>query len=65
MRNTTQIKVRLPKQLHLDMQVIAAARGVTITTLVRTAIIEELAGPGQTPRSVGTGATKTEQGKGS
>lgn len=68
MRNTTQIKVRLPFQLHKALQHIAKARGVTVTALVKKAIREELAGCGPILRDgkdTEQGNRNTEQGKGS
>lgn len=50
MRNTTQIKVRLSRELHGALQAVAAAKGITITALVKRAIREELSGFGPIPR---------------
>lgn len=42
MRNKVQVKVRLSNELHGALQAVAAARGVTVTALVKRALRSEI-----------------------
>lgn len=66
MSDTIRFKVHLPKGLVWALGEIAAAQGVPVTSVVKKALREYVAGFGDLSRdNEEQGQPKTEQGKGS